>query len=429
MLLFSPLIAQGTPALLQGAAVCEALKQYPRAEGAKPSYESGDISPLCKPFVRMARADLDRCGDVQRDPYVAKAKTAAPSEAASSSRFTWASRNEMLKKGKGNLYLDGDLTPQLPWILRRADDLRSQATLLCCGSDMSCAEQMSKVELSICKPTNDPNSPDPCVFGGSYKMPGKGYSMIFRAIHRLYQAPEASTVRGIATKNLKAEDLKDASLPAGIFPGSIVLSSYVSRAEGAASLEPIILHEYGHACSMVKMQQASLQGQTSENLPKAFRAAQWLDKARSRCDAELEIPEGYYDFWESIGETRGLAACLHDLTTANQKQLVDKPCSGLCPGHYMEEAVGIAFSLLLGDLTGMKGGVFPATCDHVRDGQHPMVSDVVDCMAQHSTRFRERLAKAFKCEPPAIPVGQAPRATMASVPSEEPPRRGPSSVR
>ncbi|MEK7356342.1 MAG: hypothetical protein AAB250_07825, partial [Bdellovibrionota bacterium] len=102
--------------------------------------------------------------------------------------------------------------------------------------------------------------------------------------------------------------------------------------------------------------------------------------------------------WTSIGESRELAQCLADITTLNQKGAIDKTCNGLCAGHYLEESLGIAFSLLLGDLSGKPSSVFPNTCDHVRDGQHPLVSDVVDCLAQASPRFRDKIKSTYGCE-------------------------------
>ena len=176
--------------------------------------------------------------------------------------------------------------------------------------------------------------------------------------------------------------------------GSIVLSSYVSRDLGVKALEPVILHEFGHACSMVKMQNAAIDG---ESLQKAKRATVWLDEAKLRCKADLVPPEAYYDFWESIGETRELASCLKDLAVLNQKQAIDRPCKNICPGHYLEESVGIAFSLLTGDLEGKVESVFPNTCDHTRDAQHPMVADVVECLTQNSQHFREKLKRTYAC--------------------------------
>jgi hypothetical protein len=374
---------------------------------------------MCKPFVKATRRDLDRCGDIHKDPYSATtaSNTTASSDAINeslshftTSDFTWASRNEMARKGKGNLFTDQELQPQLPVLMKKITELRNSSAQLCCGADESCRQDFERVEVTVCKPNPDPNAPDPCVFGGSYKMPGSGYSSIFRAIQKQYGTSEAVEFKRLAEKNLRAI-ASAPNAPSGVTSGSIVLSSYVSKTNGIASLEPTILHEFGHACSMIKMQHAALGGKSidaakplgdtaklTEINAKALRATHWLDRARQRCSTDLELPEAYFDFWESMGESRGLAQCLFQLTTANQKQLVDRPCPGLCPGHYMEESVGVAFSLLLGDLSGTSSSAFPNTCDHVRDGQHPMVSDVVECLTQHSPRFRERLRRTYSCE-------------------------------
>lgn len=364
--------------------VCEALKGYPRLETDKLSFQSGEISPLCTPFIRQkSRFELDRCGDTKRDPY----------SSHTTSHFTWASRAEMGRKGKINLFTDADASNQMPKIYSRIEELRSQASRLCCADDRRCAKMIDKVEVKFCKPNQDPNAPDPCVFGGNFKMSGSGYQSAFQAIlERAKTGP--GELSQIANRNLAPMSRQPASQGVeSLSSGSIVLSSYVPREEGFAALEATLLHEFGHACSMAKIQLNAVLAPPA----KAVRAAQWLDRARQRCQPDVELPTAYYDFWESMGETRGLAQCLMNITTENQKARVDRPCNGMCPGHFLEESVGIVFSLLLGDLSGVAGAVFPQTCDHVRDGQHPMVSDVLECLTQNSPRFRERLRSAQNC--------------------------------
>lgn len=366
--------------------VCNALREYPKTSTDALSFHANIISSICQPFVKYQRSDLDRCGDQKADPYLSK--------------FTWPSRLEMSRRGKANVFTDSAYQGQLAQLLSRASELRDQATDLCCApGDSKCRDGMNAVTFTVCKPQSDPNLPDPCVFGGSYKMPGSGYDSIFRAIARQRGSGTANELRAIANRNLSMRE--PASLEnsdVGPQSGSITLTSYISTETGSQSMEPVILHELGHACSMVKMQAASIDGSTPESMKKAVRAAQWLDSAKKRCDPNFKFPEAVDDFWESIGETRELSSCLKDLATLNQKKLIDKPCNGLCPGHYLEESVGIAFSLLLGDLSGGPSAVFPNTCDHVRDGQHPMVSDVTECLLQNSARFRSRMGQAYGCD-------------------------------
>lgn len=373
----------GVIATGRSAQVCDAIESYPRASSSELSFRSGVVSRICQPFIRYRRAELDRCGDSHSDPYLSK--------------FTWPSRNEMAKRGRANIYTDQAYQAQLPRLLTRVNELRQKATDLCCApGDLQCRRGMADVAVTVCKPKSDPNQPDPCVFGGTFRMPGAGYDSIFRAIARQRGPGAAAELRAIAEQNLTgARGI--ASLASGPQSGSITLTSYVSEDGGTSAMEPVILHELGHACSMVKMQNAALETSTPELSLKALRATKWLDSAKKRCDPNYRIPEAVDDFWESIGESRELSSCLKDIATLNQKNQIDKPCNGLCAGHYIEESVGIAFSLLLGNLNGGPDGVFPNTCDHVRDGQHPMVSDVADCLMQHSPRFRARMREAYGC--------------------------------
>ena len=375
--------------------VCHALSLYPKM-GTNLSFHSNVVSNICQPFIKYTRGELDRCGDQKSDPYLSK--------------FTWPSRNEMSRRGKVNVFTEAAYSARLPEMLSRAESLRARATNLCCApDDIKCRDGMAAVKFEVCKPSSDPNQPDPCVFGGTYRMPGAGYDSIFRAIAHQRGEGVASQLRSIASLNL----LGRPSGESGIASGSITLSSYISVDNGSAAMDPVILHELGHACSMVKMQEASID---TSNQAKALRAAQWLDSAKKRCDPNFKIPEAVDDFWESVGESRELSACLKDLAVSNQKKLIDKPCNGLCPGHYLEESVGIAFSLLLGDLDGSASAVFPNTCDHVRDGQHPMVSDVAECLMQNSPRFRARMAQAYGCSEPGTLAG-APSSGVAGMAS------------
>lgn len=379
--------------------LCAILEQYPRSADEFLSFESGTVSALCEPYVGSDRAALDQCGDAGKDPYV--------------SQFTWATRTDMEKRGRGNLFLDPQLRPQLKHLKPKVESIRKVSSEFCCGLDQDCWEAMKRVEVSLCDPAEDPNVPDPCVFGGSYRMPGVGYSNIFQLVYAQSrdetgaeesEAGNESEIQKIAARNLTrrqienlldhtSENLKKTLIP---LSGRIVLSSYVPKSSGIRALEPILQHEFGHACSMVKMQLAALKPQ--DDTGHKLRALEWLDRTKDRCQPDLELPSGYIDFWESLGETREFAVCLERLALKNQNQEVDRFCEDLCPGHYLEESVGIAFSLLIGDLKGRASSVYPQTCRHVRDGQHPMVSDIVDCLAQNSTRFRSRMRRSYGCQ-------------------------------
>lgn len=396
-------------ALEKAGLICSLLGEYPQPEDSKRSFEMAQIAPLCRPFVKTGRGGLDQCGDVARDPYV--------------SLFTWPSRVEMERRGHLNLY-SGEKGDRLRrHLLRRIDDIRRESADFCCGDDPTCQSAMREVEVSICQPSEDPNRPDPCVFGGSYRMPGAGYTALYRLLRgqqasrvkmRMNNAPAAHTDGGeksgprvlmelgeLVERNLKGvrTTLGPDDRPPRLLRGQIVLSSYVDRRRGVEALEPVIRHEFGHACSMIRMQEGAL----GPDPARALRAVQWLDRAKRRCESDIDLSEAYLDFWSDLGESRGLGRCLQKLAELNQSGAIDKPCSNLCPGHYLEEAVGIAFSLLTGDVSGAPGAVFPNTCHHVRDGQHPLVSDVVDCLAQHSSRFRRRLRVTYQCFNASVP--------------------------
>lgn len=393
------------------ARVCSILREYPKPAGEKLAFEVGRIGGLCQPFVRGSRASLDRCGQAGSDPYTLTSARTARSDAS------WPSRKQMYSKGKINLLSDPEYQSELPGLYRRIEAIRESASQLCCGDHLQCRQAMNRVEVSICQPKDDPDASDPCVFGGTFEMAGQNYSKIFGGLSRLYRSNDTMELGEIASRNLASVDaqrLRSEMQPEEFAPvgGRIVLTSYVSKDEGVRGLEPTLHHEFGHACSMVRMQTTAAEGAAPERRPKALRALRWLDQVKRRCDLGAELPEAYFDFWEGMGESRELASCLFRLTDLNRKGQIDRPCDGLCPGHYLEEAVGVAFSMLNGEMgDGSEFGltatssesssesVYPNTCDHMRDRQHPMVSDVVECLAQHSPRFRARVASAYRCAP------------------------------
>lgn len=368
-------------AVTQSSPICDALNNYPKASNDL-SFHTSTISAMCKPFVKQARAELDRCGVKNLDPYT--------------SSYTWPSRNQLSKRGKGNLYMDPSLKTDLERLPAKIEEVRNKATNLCCGpDDVACREGMAKVEVEVCKPNANPDEPDPCVFGGSFHMAGSAYRSIFEVISKVKGTGDVAEMRKIAQRNL-SQTRSPASDEA--LHGKITLSSYVPLSSGIAATEPVLLHEFGHACSMVRMRDTAVnQPSGQEGAKRAMRATEWIDSARRRCSADFKTPDATYDFWSDLGENRELAQCLNDLAGLNQRKEIDKPCNGLCPGHYIEESVGIAFTLLLGELKDGPESVLPNTCDHVRDGQHPLVSDVVECFAQHSPRFRDRVRKAYGC--------------------------------
>lgn len=379
--------------------VCSILREYPKAAGEKLAFESGKIGGLCQPFVRGTRASLDRCGEAGTDPYTL---VSSGMHSHATERAIWPSRNQMYSKGKINLLADPAHQTQLPRFYRRIETIRTAAAETCCGDDVQCKAAMNRVDVSVCQPKDDPEASDPCVFGGTFEMAGRNYAAIFAGLSRMYRSGDTMELGAIASKNLPMVDpnrLHTAMEPSDFAPlgGRIILTSYVPKSQGARALEPTLHHEFGHACSMIRMQTAAASGVSSESRAKALRAVKWLDQVKRRCDLGADLPEAYYDFWETMGESRGLASCLFKLTDLNRKGEIDKPCDGVCPGHYLEEAVGVAFSMLNGDVSGLAESVYPNTCDHMRDRQHPMVSDVVECLAQHSPRFRKKVASAYGC--------------------------------
>ncbi len=362
--------------------VCTTLKNI--SENTPLSFEQNKITGLCHVFnIKKQRKDLDRCGSEKSDPY--------------SSPFTWASRETMEQSGKIHLWTHPDGEKLQKELMQRAVEVKNEMAAFCCGKDEACHEAMGSVPVTLCKSKAGKNQPDPCVFGGSYQFTASEYRQVFRSLWQdLKGAPRGAL--SVLQRNLSAEDMhmKKSEVQSTVLPGKIVLSSYININHGIATLEPVLRHELGHACSMIKSQINARR--ISAEPEKAMRALQWLDHSRDRCEPGLKAPQAYYDFWESLGESPSLAKCFYHLAQLNQDQKIDRPCRNICASQVLEESVGIAFSLLTGELKGQPEAAFPNTCNHVRDGQHPMVADVVECLSRYSPRFRERMSAAYRCQ-------------------------------
>ncbi len=434
--------------------LCQALNTYPR--GQKLSFETGEITGLCRPFVQKKRFELDRCGDIKKDPFSAASETTIKASTtthfASKSfaplGFTWPTRKEMYRRGHLNLLRHAKLKPERDRLFREIERVRQSMGRLCCVDNKPCLQAMENVDVVMCVPTGDSEQGDPCVFGGRFEMPGKEYSRFYESLWHYHSAKgnldirqriesqlrrenrltlmaslvtsggtaragaptvpaEASALAVLATplgRSLSIDSSRDRSSEENATEfqprsGTIILTSYVPQDRGIEALIPTLHHEFGHACSMIRMQQmAAVTVDEPGGQKKAEQALQWFSGVHHRCDRNLVVTDAYDNFWESLGESRELASCLIKITKLNQENRIDRNCDGMCPGHYLEESAGIALSLLNGELSGVPGSVFPATCDHVRDAQHPLVADVVECLGEHSPRFRQRLREAQGCE-------------------------------
>ena len=92
--------------------LCNALAQFPRSETDKLNFEKNEVGSLCKPYMQRTRASLDMCGDGNSDPYT--------------SAFTWASREQMAKRGKINIVSDPKAQPLYTALLSRAEEIRHE---------------------------------------------------------------------------------------------------------------------------------------------------------------------------------------------------------------------------------------------------------------------------------------------------------------
>lgn len=332
-----------------------------------------------------SRGSLDRCGDVNADVFA--------------SRSTWPSPRELKTRGKIDLNAPENSELRRRWDARVAG-IKDESADFCCGTDRECRDSLARNEISLCRSVAGEDEPDRCAFGGSYDVPGRAYRSLFGhllGIHAGEAALRALVVAGpfrpAVAARTGADGTEGAMYP---MPGKITLTNYVDRKKGIAALEPTLRHELGHACVMTRMQLSAARGGSEDGRARAERALRWLNSVKRRCLPTAALPDAYDDFWEDLGEDRGLSRCLTKIAELNRDGKVDGKCAGLCPGHYLEEATGIAFSLLTGPVRG-PGSVFPATCSHIRDVQHPMVADVVECLGRHSPRFRAKTAAAYGC--------------------------------
>jgi len=327
------------------------------------AFERGEIAPLCRPFMDLTRAHLDMCEpDPTQNLIVQNRRRVAPFiETTSTEPRGLPSQMGASESAKASM-------PSLPtassWnlVVERA---RNSAAQLCCADDRRCVSAMNQVSVKVSLRTST---------DGSFEVSGSSYRRINESWAQLSSNSSPST-------------------PPELQVGRILISDAVANGSRRDSLEPVLLHEFGHACTLIRMQTRA-----------SAKSQEWFRLVSRRCDQNAPLAQAYIDYWQDLGESKELGQCLQRLVELNRDRKIDRSCSRLCPGHYLEEASASAFALLAGDLGGRRESVFPNQCDHQRDPEHPLVSDVVECLSHHSARFRSRIASVYQCAEPSPPM-------------------------
>jgi hypothetical protein len=93
-----------------------------------------------------------------------------------------------------------------------------------------------------------------------------------------------------------------------------------------------------------------------------------------------------------------VAKCLEAVVDKATNPQSETYCFNICASRYLEEAFAIAneFQFLHSENKITQSNTI---CFGAQDGHHPAPSEVLTCLQQHSSRYREKYQQAFACTP------------------------------
>lgn len=276
----------------------------------------------------------------------------------------------------------------------------------CCTKDQACIKNMKSIEIKFCTPPTNPNEPDPCTNEAYYTLKDQQISQLKNSMYKKYVAnnmensKDAQEVRRIVSMLYNESDsslLKDLkssfiSLP---IAGRVVFSPYVSEMATANIRKAVATHEFFHACDMVKAQNKLFNEQNDMKivLQNIRRIHNFLS---NDCKLDESIKSSYQNLWSEMGESTELAKCIEQLATDSTKLNSKSFCSDACPSRILAEGFAHAASLIVA--TGeVSKQLYPAGCHSPSDKLHPLTADLIECVAQHSPRFKKIFKSTYNC--------------------------------
>lgn len=253
---------------------------------------------------------------------------------------------------------------------------RERVAVACCGKDKVCSDAIEAVEVRFCKHKENPKEADLCTTSGAYytRTEKKDYwAQVNQALLATNEWDLLTTVK---------DRFK-------ITPGYIVLSS-LGKNDSPANSDSVLLHEFAHACSFIRRDQAI----NAAWLPavKEFHARQ---RRGENCAINENTAKTYTSLFEKLGATDKTIECLLERSAgATERRYVPGKCPGGCPRSHLEEAH--AQLLMLKTTNGMIPDVAPKICTVFRDNEHGLTADELRCHIL-TPAFRKRIEEGLGC--------------------------------
>lgn len=276
----------------------------------------------------------------------------------------------------------------------------------CCGKNQDCIKSMKSIEVKFCIPPKNPNEPDPCTNDAYYTLTTQQVSQLKNSLYKNYvvnnmeSSKEAQEVRRIVSMLYNESDsslLKDLkssfiSLP---IAGRVVFSPYVSEMTTANTRKAVATHEFFHACDILKAQQKLFNEQKDMGVVlQNIRRVQNI--LSNDCKIDESLKSSYRNLWSEIGETTELSKCIEQLANDSTKANSISFCADACPSRILAEGFAHAAAMIVADSEASKQ-LYPIGCYQPSDKFHPLTADLIECVAQHSPRFKKNFKSTYNC--------------------------------
>ena len=285
---------------------------------------------------KSKRSDLDVCGDSSEDVY-------EESYPQHSIRF-------MEEVNKPAYVLASEDEKEI--FLAKAKIIQAEVGGYCCGDNSDCLTRFGSAEAYICEPPSDIDANDECT-----KKQGSADTYLW-----------------------------------------VKLSPYVLK-DGRAwhTTNSTIYHEFGHICSFVWAEQFS-RDSTKTPLVRAG-ALRSIDDTydndnKKYCEFNDEMKAFYTELMNQQMSNSNLTQCA--IKIAEQRK---SDCDVACVSSNMEE-IFAEMTYHLNDVKAIR--FYPEIvpneyCTIPGDKEHPIWTDVLECMLSHSGKFRARLIEEMGC--------------------------------
>ena len=340
------------------------------------------------------------------------------------STYTHPSENENRKKGLVSLTgnqlnsMDEKTKEKLinikSALFNMAKEVQTELAKQCCGvENKKCKDRLLNIGISMCKSPHNSTEKDFCSEGTSYfifNTFGDQVSAIaqLRKLLVSIQKNELNkTEFDIIIEKFKTELNHDEKQWDSVIkkftdipPGYINISPYVNIQDMEGTLKKartVFTHEFSHGCDRILNEQQVSNYKNNSNAFYALTSAIQSYGLETKCKLANSHKNYYRNLWQSLGESINLAICFEKITEETKNKESKSYCPNACASDFFAESFAMGYEMLSFKEEFQPNFYPDRICHGVQDSKHPRSSDILECLAQHSPRFRQRFRDVFSC--------------------------------